>query len=232
MDIEPFGYQRWLQALRQTTREENELMQQLLAWDGQLHKDSSAALLYYLWRSALNDHPDAASIRTQLDDHYAIIEQRPAATFDLNPSQLQVLLQAWHQAERKYAGLQGHFGRSNPTWGDVFRVGRDGVSWPVSGGGGDHLGLTTLRTMGYAEADDQQQRQGVRGQTSTQLVVLSEPIQSWVYLPVGQSDRPDSPHYRDQAETVFSNRTLKPSWWLPEDLAGHIESRTVLAPNL
>ncbi|MYK06082.1 MAG: penicillin acylase family protein, partial [Gammaproteobacteria bacterium] len=68
-------------------------------------------------------------------------------------------------------------------------------------------------------------------QTSTQIVVLSEPIQSWLYLPTGQSDRPDSPHYSDQSETVFSDRELKPSWWLPEDLAGNIESRTEIEPR-
>ncbi len=39
----------------------------------------------------------------------------------------------------------------------------------------------------------------------------AEPIRSWLYLPVGQSDRPDSPHCADQAATVFSARTLEPS---------------------
>jgi len=85
--------------------------------------------------------------------------------------------------------------------------------------------------MGYEEANGDQQRNGNRGQTSTQIVELSKPIRSWIYLPVGQSDRPSSPHYRDQAETVFAERTLKPSWWLPEDLAGHIESREELSPR-
>ena len=85
--------------------------------------------------------------------------------------------------------------------------------------------------MGYADADENHQRHGNRGQTSTQLVVLSKPIRSWVYLPVGQSDRPESPHYRDQAQTVFANRTLKPSWWLPEELAEHIATRTELTPR-
>ena len=64
--------------------------------------------------------------------------------------------------------------------------------------------------------------------TATQVIVMSDPPQSWIYLPLGQSDRPDSPHYDDQAEKAFSPRRLKPSWWLPEDLALHIESRTVL----
>ena len=110
----------------------------------------------------------------------------------------------------------------------MFRAGRDDVTWPVGGGGGDLLDLTTLRTMLYDEPNEHHERHGVAGQTSTQVVVLSKPIQSWIYLPVGQSDRPESPHYRDQAGTVFSERTLRPSWWLPEDLVGHIESRVEL----
>jgi hypothetical protein len=47
-------------------------------------------------------------------------------------------------------------------------------------------------------------------------------------VPIGQSDRPDSPHYRDQAEKLFSPRKLKATWYTPEELAGHIKSRTVL----
>lgn len=72
-------------------------------------------------------------------------------------------------------------------------VGRDGASGPVGGGGGDALGLTTLRTMGYDEPNERAERWGNRGQTSTQIVELSRPIRSWIYLPVGQSDRPGSP---------------------------------------
>jgi hypothetical protein len=53
-------------------------------------------------------------------------------------------------------------------------------------------------------------------------------VQSYLYLPLGQSDREDSAHYSDQAAAVFSGRRLKPSWWLPQDLQHHIESRIEL----
>ena len=82
--------------------------------------------------------------------------------------------------------------------------------------------------MGYTKEREDETRWGERGQTSTQIVVMSKPPRSWLYIPLGQSDRPESPHFADQAEKAFSPRRLKPSWWLPEDLAGHIESRTVL----
>ncbi|MCL5279078.1 MAG: penicillin acylase family protein, partial [Planctomycetes bacterium] len=109
---------------------------------------------------------------------------------------------------------------------DAFRVGRDESSWPL-GGGGDY-GTTTLRNIGYGRERSDHTRWGERGQTSTQVIVLSKPVQSWTYVPIGQSDRPNSPHYRDQAQKLFSPARLKPTWWLPEDLAEHIESRTVV----
>ena len=37
------------------------------------------------------------------------------------------------------------------------------------------------------------------GQTQTQIVVLSKHPKSWMILPLGQNDHPDSPHFDDQA---------------------------------
>ena len=225
VDIEPFGHQRWLDVLAMADAPTSEELTELANWDGQLSKNSTAALKYYYWRSALNEIPEGSEIRALVDDQLSIVEQRPPRPIKLSRKQLNLVREAW------LAGLdqmRSHFGDSNQLWGRVFRVGRDDMSWPVGGGGGDHLGLTTLRSMVYAEPNEQHERHGFGGQTSTQLVVLSKPIKSWIYLPVGQSDRPESPHYRDQAKTVFSNRTLRPSWWLPTDLVDHIESREEL----
>lgn len=228
VDVQPFGLQRWLEVLTMADVPDSAELAEMLAWDGQITKHSTAALKYYYWRDALNDAHEGIEIRKLVDDHYSIVEQRPPRSIELSSEQLTVVREAW------LAGLdemRAHFADTAQPWGRVFRAGRDEVTWPVGGGGGDHLGLTTLRSMGYAQANENHQRHATSGQTSTQIVVLSKPIQSWIYLPVGQSDRPESPHYRDQAETVFSDRTLRPSWWLPEDLAGHIASREVLQPR-
>jgi hypothetical protein len=82
--------------------------------------------------------------------------------------------------------------------------------------------------MGYGPERADHSRWGERGQTSTQVVELGRPVRSWIYLPVGQNDRPDSAHYDDQAEKLFGPRQLKPSWWLPEELAEHVASRVEL----
>ena len=50
------------------------------------------------------------------------------------------------------------------------------------------------------------------------IVALTSPIQSVSVLPWGQSDDPDSPHYMDQGEELFSRRKLKPTWFEFDEL--------------
>ena len=225
VDVQPFGYQRWLEALAMADAPASDELTEMLEWDGQITKDSTAALKYYYWLKALDEAEQSAWVRSLVQDYDSIVEQRPPWNIELNAELLAVIRETWLQGLDE---MRSNHGDTAQPWGRVFRAGRDDVTWPVGGGGGDLLDLTTLRTMLYHEPNERHERHGVAGQTSTQVVVLSKPIQSWIYLPVGQSDRPESPHYRDQAGTVFSERTLRPSWWLPEDLAGHIESRVEL----
>ena len=55
------------------------------------------------------------------------------------------------------------------------------------------LGLTTLRSVQYGAERPGHTRWAQSGQTSTGIVVLTQLVQSWTYVPLGQSDRPDSP---------------------------------------
>lgn len=223
-DIRPFGVERWVAALASSLGDDPDA-RRMSAWDGRLAADSAEALQYARWRMSLEAEAAGQALRARIDDHYAIVENRTPKVVELTDTERKLIRATWRQAMTQ---LAADFGEREVTWGDVFRVGRDGRSWPVEGGGGDQFGLTTLRAMGYDEPNADHQRMGNRGQTSTQVVVLSTPIESYIYLPVGQSDRKESPHYADQAEKVFSPRLLKPSWWTPEALKDHIESRTVL----
>ncbi|MFV1967897.1 MAG: hypothetical protein ACC628_20895 [Pirellulaceae bacterium] len=48
-------------------------------------------------------------------------------------------------------------------------------------------------------------------------------------MPLGQSDHPDSPHYDDQAEKLFSQQKMKPTYFLDkQELLRHVESTTEL----
>lgn len=231
LDIKPYGIERWIDALAASLAgSEDESLTTALSeiqnWNLELARNSAPALKYAYFRLALKEALDDDAhdaLRGKLDQWYRIVDGTAPTPANLTTAESDALRAAFAAG---LANIESHFGSLNAVYGDAFRVGRDDVSWPVGGGGGDELGLTTLRTMGYAEPNDEHQRWGQRGQTSTQIVELSKPIKSWIYLPVGQSDRPESPHYDDQAEKVFSPRTLKPSWWLPQDLADNIESRT------
>jgi acyl-homoserine lactone acylase PvdQ len=231
-DVHPFGAERWVEALRMADERFGSqftdhpsyrpAVDDLMAWDGQLTADSTGGLKYALWREQLQ--ADHGRVDFGIDDWYAVVRGDEPAPLDLDDAELGALLEAFVTAVER---LEDFTGSLDVVYGQRYRVGRDGMSWPVGGGGGS--GTTTLRNVGYGGEREDGTRWGERGQSSTMVVVLSDPPQSWMYLPLGQSDRPDSPHYSDQAELLFSAGRLKPSWWLPEDLKDHIESRTVLS---
>ena len=236
VDVHPYGVERWLEVIKKADDMFGELhksnpdytigIKDLRSWDGQLRRDSTAALKYYYWRKQIiEDHgAEAVSDAASRIDYYLAALGKPAPEIDLSEDELEAAADSLASAMAK---LKEDHGSLNATYGDTFRVGRDDTSWPLGGGGGN--GLTTLRNISYGQERNDHTRWGTGGQTSTQVIVLSKPIRSWTYVPIGQSDRPDSTHYRDQAEKLFSVRKLKPTWWLAEDLAKHIESRTVLA---
>src|SRR4030095_12515089 len=87
------------------------------------------------------------------------------------------------------------------------------------------------RAISFEPPKPDHTRWGRSGQTSTQVIVLTEPIQSWTQPPIGQSDRPDSPFYRDQAEKLFSPAKMKPTWYAKDELLKHVHSRTELKPT-
>jgi acyl-homoserine lactone acylase PvdQ len=232
-DIQPYGASRWVETLRRAHEAHggafsqrlhyDEAIADLLDWDGSLAVGSTGALKYAYWRAGLDGALDGepAGLAEEIDDWYAIIRgEEPEPLPDVVAESVAAVF-----ADAIDLLVQNH-GSLDATYGERFRVGRDDASWPLEGGGPN--GTTTLRNIGYGPEREDHTRWGRSGQTSTQVVVLSQPPRSWIYIPLGQSDRPESLHYRDQAEELFSPRTLKPSWWLPEELADHIESRTEL----
>jgi acyl-homoserine lactone acylase PvdQ len=127
------------------------------------------------------------------------------------------------------AKLQKKYGRLDVKYGDVYRVGRQGGTrtWPVSGG--SIYGLATARAISFSPAKDGKTFLGRGGQTSTQVIQLTKPPHSWTLVPLGQSDRPESKHWDDQAEKLFSPGKLKPTYFLDKAaLLKHVESKKVL----
>jgi acyl-homoserine lactone acylase PvdQ len=53
-------------------------------------------------------------------------------------------------------------------------------------------------------------------------------IESYSCIPWGQSGDPASPHYMDQGEKLFSNRTFKPVYRTKDELLKNLESEKTL----
>jgi hypothetical protein len=67
---------------------------------------------------------------------------------------------------------------------------------------------------------------GQGGQTSTQVIVLTNPPQSYAVIPLGESDHRDSGHWDDQAEKLFSKSKAAPTYFMNKaELMKHV-SRT------
>ncbi|MFP4500028.1 MAG: penicillin acylase family protein [Candidatus Hydrogenedentota bacterium] len=233
LDVSPFGAARWIAALVRADEAFGDsyasnaayqrAIEELADWNLQLARDSRAALKYFYWREAIDAAQGGGALEDAIDQHYRIVQ--PDVDFtepELSEMQRKALLAALDKAMKE---LAAEFSL-DAVYGDKYRVGRDDQSWPV--GGGSQYGTRTLRSVSYSGERDDHTRWGRAGQTSTQIVICTNPIQSWTQPPIGQSDHADSPHYDDQAEKLFSERRFKESWWLPEDLKDHIARRIVL----
>lgn len=168
-------------------------------WNRRSTADSVGATAYKYWKAALPAHAKKGDRgggppEESLTDREVISALREAA----------------HTLAEEHGSLQVPYGR-------IHRVGRrEGEeSWPVGGGNPGH-GMATPRNIGFDRLEDGTFL-GRSGQCATQIVLLTDPPQSWTYVPLGQSDDPASAHFDDQAELLFGSRRMKPSYFLQRD---------------
>lgn len=183
----------------------------IVRWNRRADADSTGAVAYLYWKAGL--------------DPVALLADRAG----MDPPRYLSGAPLIEALEKGAARLEKEWGRLEVKYGDVYRVGRTGgkKTWPV--GGGSIPGLATPRAIGFARSGDGKTWVGRGGQTSVQVVQLSKPPRSWTLVPLGQSDRPDSKHFDDQAEKLFSPGKMKPTYFLnKEELLKHVTRKTVL----
>ncbi len=237
LDTHCYQYERWTAALNaadekygapyKSNPDYQTGLKDILGWNGRSDRDSRGALKYYYWRQGVKKvlGPSYARYVAKLADYMAALgkpkkDVEPASEEELK-AMVEGLAAAMLSAREKHKSM-------DLAYGDVFRVGRDDKSWPVGGGSLQEEGMATPRAIGFGDPRADNTRWGGSGQTSTQVVILTKPIQSWTQPPIGQSDRPGSLFYRDQAEKLFSQGKMKPTWYQKSELLKHISSRTEL----
>ena len=129
--------------------------------------------------------------------------------------------------------LKSNFGSLGAPYGKYFRVGRQGGdrTFPVGGGslqsGANNVGMATPRAISFNPVG--KEMVGAGGQTSTQIVVMTNPPKSYAIIPLGESDHKESGHWDDQAEKLFSKSKAAPTFFMDRnELMKHVTAKKVL----
>ncbi|MBX3280395.1 MAG: penicillin acylase family protein [Acidobacteria bacterium] len=161
-------------------------------WNRRSDADSVGALAFYAFKMGLGEQPlqRAVEVPPSLADTKIIDALGKAADW-----------------------LKSEFGSIETPYGRYFRVGRTGgKTYPVGGGTVAEAGMATPRAISFSKVGKEMLGRG--GQTSTQVVILTRKPQSYAILPLGQSDHPESGHWDDQAEKLFSPARMKSTYFL------------------
>jgi acyl-homoserine lactone acylase PvdQ len=195
----------WQERIR-TAAPESAFAKMLAGWNRRSDADSRAALAFYLFKMSLE-----AGAKRAVDPPAELTDDR--------------IREALGKAE---ARLQSDF-PPDAVFGTLFRVGRQGGAhtWPVGGGSLRDVGMATPRAISFGKNGTEMV--GHTGQTSTQIVILTKPPQSFMVIPLGESDHQDSPHFDDQAEKLFSRSRAKSTYFLNRaELEKHVTKKEEL----
>lgn len=105
------------------------------------------------------------------------------------------------------------YGRWDVAWGEVHRVRRGGVDEPVGGCPGS---MGCFRVLSYATDPDNRLRASV-GDGWVLAVEFGKVPRAYSVLAYGNSSKPDSPHYADQA-AMFARGEMKPVAFTEADI--------------
>jgi len=247
LDEKWVGSESWRTALRQAVEHYPEIVASesphfrrvihgLLNFDGFARAESVEALHHYYWREinwSLLTAEDLASILSSAERD-EIIDDRLQT----------VLLDGVAQVTEK---MLAEHGTTEYRLGDVFRVGRGGQSFPIGGisimsndpyrqcGWHPFACVMTLRAFSDVIFDgkelpgpDEHGHRFVRmGSRMLLLTAFTDPLQSFSLHVFGQSQRPGSPHFVDQAR-MSSERRLKPVYFEKAELLPHVVSTVTL----
>ena len=180
-------------------------------WNRRSDADSEGALAYYAFKKSLDP-----AVARSVDVPAAVTDEQLIAA-----------------VQKGSEWLKSNFGSLRVEYGKYFRVGRQGGdrTFPVGGGslqsGANNVAMATPRAINFAAVG--KEMVGAGGQTSTQIVVLSNPPKSWAIIPLGESDHKESGHWDDQAEKLFSRGKAAPTYFMDrKELMKHVSATKTL----
>lgn len=120
------------------------------------------------------------------------------------------------------AQVRATHGAIDVPWGEVYRLRRDGVELPASGGPGE---LGSFRILDFSPVPGDSTRfVATGGDSFIAAVEFSSPVRARILTVYGNSSRPGSPHRTDQFE-LFARKQLREARLSREAVLPHVVSR-------
>ena len=202
---EVYGVKPWQDRLRGAwekadaeTKADKDLatfVQSILTWNRRAEKDSTGVLCYKFWK---DEQGFMARQRNRLG------APPPKSLSD------QALIKMARDGRKVM--IKEH-GKSDVKYGDIYRTGRKGGKRTAPAEGGGVNGIACPRSLGFGGKDANGQHLMKGGQCAPQIVMWTNPPQSWTAAPLGQSDDPESPHFDDQAIKLVGERKFKSTYY-------------------
>jgi acyl-homoserine lactone acylase PvdQ len=162
-------------------------LNQLMQFDGEFSKDSSAALYHMELQRTVGANRELFERLSR-----GIQNSEP-----LDPALQEFLAKG---ATDACSNVQKKYGRAALTLGDVFRVGRGNVDLPVGSGQVPGTGVATVRALRFGPANPNGIQRLTGGQRAPFLVHFSPTgVHTYAQMLFGVSDDPASAHFSDQA---------------------------------
>jgi acyl-homoserine lactone acylase PvdQ len=218
----------WIRARPAPTRR---VIDALIRFDGHARVTSTAALQFVYWQEALGRLLPPA-----------LLPDLDRALGDQGEPPAPIAAAVTGAVDSAVAELERRRGGIDAPLGDEFRLRRGaGPSWPLGGVSilpknrsqcvvpieWDQACLVTLRAMTFGPPDSAGQRWPIIGSRALRLVSFTRPIRAYSLHLFGQSTDPASPHAADQI-ALSSARKLKPEYFEPAELVGHVKSTVTL----
>jgi acyl-homoserine lactone acylase PvdQ len=230
------GSDSWGEALRQAMQENPDLLERqdagfagflesLAGFDGHFSAGSRGALYHALVRERLRagEEETATAIESALNQRQGLDDQQKRHLFSL-------AIEAYEEVRDRLGGL-------DKTFGDVYRIGRGGVSAPSRGfslgplaGDPANTIAIPLWSAGYTPPDEDGYRWSGGGTRHPFVVQFTQPIRSVSVAVYGASDDPNSPHFSDQSALV-ADKGLHSNFFEPSELAHAVTSVQTLTTS-
>ncbi|GAA3116956.1 penicillin acylase family protein [Streptomyces rectiviolaceus] len=191
----------------------------LRGWDHRWAERSTATSLAVFWGEALW----ALTSKSAVDAGMSVWDYMADRASD--EQRLGALQTAVERLMRDFGGWQ-------VPWGDINRYQRndgslvqefsdDKPSIPVPFTSARWGSLASFGAMRYPGT---KRYYGTSGNSFVAVVEFGPRLRAWAVTAGGGSGDPDSPHFDDQAER-YAQGNLRPVYFYPEDLEGHVERR-------